>query len=354
MRAKRVELEEPIDKPEASGLHAAFLRRFPMKPSMIAVALVANVLAIPAALALDAGLPVYQSVKGISGDLESVGSDTLNNEMKSWAKGFRERYPNVKIEIEGKGSATAPPALLEGVSQFGPMSRPMTKAESEAFEKKYGYKVSGFRVAVDALAVYVNEDNPVECLTLEQLDRIFSATRQGSGGKSIDTWGAVGLTGDWAAKPIALYGRNTISGAFEFFRQTALYNGEYKPEVKQQVGSEAVVEGVAGDKFAIGYSGLGYKTDGVRAVPLSSFFGAKCHDTSAEAVLGGKYPLARYLYVHVNKKPGEPLDALRAEFIKYILSKDGQTQTEKGGFYPITAEIRDAELQKLGLSGAAK
>ena len=189
---------------------------------------------------------------------------------------------------------------------------------------------------------------------MEQVDRIFSSTRKGSGGRSIDTWGDVGLTGDWASKPISIYGRNTISGTYEFFRQTALYSGEYKPEVKLQVGSEAVVEGVARDKFAIGYSGLGYKTGGVSAVPLSVFFGAKCYDTSVESVLAGKYPLARYLYIYVNKKPGEALDAPRAEFIKYILSKDGQTQTEKGGYYPITEEIREAELQRLGLSPLAK
>ena len=325
-----------------------------MKPRMLAVAFAANILAAPAALALDAALPAYQPVKGISGELKSVGSDTLNNEMELWAKGFKERYPNVKFEIEGKGSATAPAALTNGASQFGPMSRPMTAAELEAFEKKHGYKVSSFRVAVDALAVYVNKENPVECLTMEQVDRIFSSTRKGSGGRTIDTWGDVGLTGDWASKPISIYGRNTISGTYEFFRQTALYSGEYKPEVKLQVGSEAVAEGVAGDKFAIGYSGLGYKTGGVRAVSLSVFFGGKCYDTSVESVLAGKYPLARYLYIYVNKKPGEALDAPRAEFIKYILSKDGQTQTEKGGYYPITEEIREVELQKLGLSGAAK
>jgi phosphate transport system substrate-binding protein len=324
----------------------------PMKHRIVIAAFGSTMLATPAALALDASLPAYQTVKGLSGEIKSVGSDTLDREMELWAKGFKERYPSVKIEIEGKGSATALSALLAGDSQFGPMSRPMTGAESDAFEKKFGYKVSNFRVAVDALAVYVNKDNPIECLTMEQVDRIFSSTRKGSGGKSIDTWGNVGLTGDWASKPISLYGRNTISGTYEFFRQTALYNGDYKPEVKQQVGSEAVVEGVAGDKFAIGYSGLGYKADSVRSVPLSLFFGGKCYDTSSEATLSGKYPLARYLYIYVNKKPGETLDPLRGEFIKYILSKDGQTQTEKGGYYPITEEIREAELHRLGLSGA--
>jgi len=311
-------------------------------------------LATTTALALDAGLPAYQPVKGISGELKSVGSDTLDQAMELWAQGFRERYPNVKLEIEGKGSATAPATLTDGASQFGPVSRPMTGAGLEAFEKKYGYKVLSFRVAVDALAVYVNKENPIECLTMEQVDRIFSSTRKGSGGRSIDTWGQAGLSGDWSAKRISFYGRNTISGTYEFFRQTALYEGGYKPEVKLQVGSNAIVEAVAGEKFSIGYSSIGYRTDGVRAVPLSVFSGAKCYDTSAESVLAGKYPLARYLYIYVNKKPGEPLDALRAEFIKYILSKDGQTETENSGYYPITEEIRKAELENLGLSPAVK
>jgi phosphate transport system substrate-binding protein len=324
-----------------------------MKPRTMTVALVAYVLTMPAAIALDQNLPVYKTAPGIAGQIKSVGSDTLNSATELWAKEFGERYPEVKIIIEGKGSATAPPALLDGTSQFGPMSRSMTSAESETFEKKYGYGVSNLAVAVDALAVYVNKDNPIRCLTMEQLDRIFSSTRKGSGGKSIDTWGDAGLTGEWATKPISIYGRNDISGTYEFFREIALYSGDYKPEVKQQPGSEAVVRGVAGDKFAIGYSGIGYKTDGVRTVPLAITFGRACYDTSAEATYSGNYPIARYLYIYFNKKPNEQIDPLRGEFIKYILSKDGQTQTEKSGFYPIANEVREKELKRLGLSTLA-
>lgn len=324
-----------------------------MRSRILTVVFIAHLLAMPSAVALDQTLPRYQTVGGITGQLKSVGSDTLNNEMELWAKAFGERYADVKIIIEGKGSATAPPALLDGISQFGPMSRLMTAAESEAFEKKFGYKVSSLAVAVDALAVYVNKDNPIRCLTMEQVDRIFSSTRKGSGGRSIDTWGDVGLTGDWATKPISIYGRNDISGTYEFFREIALYSGDYKPEVKQQTGSEAVVGNVASDKFAIGYSGIGYKTDGVRAVPLSITFGRECYDTSPEATYSGKYPIARYLYIYFNKKPKEQLDPLRGEFIKYILSRDGQTLVEKGGFYPITNELREGELKRLGLSSLA-
>jgi phosphate transport system substrate-binding protein len=325
-----------------------------MVQRLLALALAANLVAISDAIALDPSLPAYLTVTGISGQLKSVGSDTLTNEVALWANGFKELYPDVRIEVEAKGSATAPPALLQGASQFGPMSIPMTAEEVAAFEKKYGYKPSSFRVAVDALAVYVNKDNPIRCLTLKQLDQIFSSTRKGSGGRSINTWGDVGLTGEWAKKPIALYGRNSISGTYEFFREMALYSGDFKQEVKQQPGSEGVVQGVGSDRLAIGYSGLGFKADSVRTVPLASYDGGQCYDTSAEATFSGKYPLARYLRIYLNKKPDQPLDALRGEFIKYILSKDGQTQTESGGFYAITNEMREAELKKLGLSTLAK
>jgi phosphate transport system substrate-binding protein len=318
------------------------------------VGLAAYLAATSQTFALDPRLPVYQPVAGLSGSVRSVGSDTLNNEVKLWAKEFGALYPDVKIEIESKGSATAPPALLAGTSQFGPMSRPMSAQELDAFEKKYGYKVSSFRVAVDALAVYVNKDNPVPCFTLQQLNRIFSSTRKIAGGDDIKAWGDAGLTGDWATKEISLYGRNTLSGTYEFFREIALNGGDYKAGVKQEPGSEAVVEAVAKDRFAIGYSGLGYKSEGVRAVPLATYSGRTCYDTSADATYSGNYPIARYLYVYLNKPPAQPLEALRAEFIKYVLSKNGQRLTERGGFYPITNDIRQDELKKLGLSAATQ
>ncbi len=298
---------------------------------------------------LDPALPLYNAVSGISGQLKSIGSDTLNNEMTLWAEGFKAQYPNVKIEIEGKGSSTAPPALVEGTSQFGPMSRPMKDKEIEAFEKKYGYKPSKFRVAVDALAVYVNKDNPLQCLTLQQVDAIFSKTRKGGLNKDITTWGDVGLTGEWAAKPISLYGRNSASGTYGYFKEVALFEGDYKDQVKEQPGSSTVVQGVASDKFAMGYSGIGYKTADVRAISLAAKAGGKCYDTSAESAYAGDYPIARFLYIYVNKNPNQPLDPLRAEFVKYTLSKQGQTETIKGGYYPITNDLRLEDLKTLGL-----
>ncbi len=325
-----------------------------MKLSIFIAAAAANMAVINVASALDATLPDYQAVGSLSGEIRSVGSDTLNNEMTAWAEAFKAKYPGVKFDIEGKGSATAPAALIAGSSQFAPMSRPMTSDEIEAFEKKYGYEPAHFRVAIDALAVYVNKDNPIKCLSQMQIDRMFSSTRKGSGGKDISTWGEVGLTGDWASMPIAFYGRNALSGTYEFFRAHVLYGGDYKPSVKQQIGSAAVVEGVAGDKYAIGYSGLGYKTDGVRAVPIAVYDGGECFETSAEMVRAGKYPIARYLEIYVNRKPTEALDPLRAEFIKFVLSKEGQALTEKGGYYSMNSQERQVDLDRLGISAAGR
>ena len=320
-----------------------------MELRIFAVAMTVNVLAISAALALDPSLLAYKIVPDISGQFNSVGSDTLSDAMAQWAKGFKELYPDVKIEIEAKGSATAPPALLQGTSQFGPMSRPMTADEIDAFETKYGYKASSFRVAVDALAIYVNKDNPIACLTLQQVNRIFSSTFKVGFGRNIRTWGDAGLSGEWATKSISLYGRNSISGTYEFFKDNVLYGGDFKQEVKQQPGSEAIIQGVTSDRFAIGYSGIGFKTDGVRTVPLASYPGGKCNNTSFEETMSGRYPIARYLYIYFNKKPRQKLEPLHREFIKYIMSKDGQTQTEKSGFYAITNQIREEELKKLGI-----
>ncbi len=329
-----------------------------MKLGFFAAVSVLSLITASAALALDQNLPACQPAAGIAGQLKSVGPDTLDREMEAWAKGFQHFYPEVKIAVEGRGSATAPQALIEGAAQFGPMSRFMSPEEAEKFEKKFGYKVSSFRVSIDALPIYVNKDDPIRCLSMGQLDRIFSSTRTGGGGKNIVTWGDAGLTGEWASKPIAIYGRNSISGTHDFFRQIALYNGDFKPAVNQEPSSEAVVQHVDGDKFAIGYSGIAFKTDGVRAIhlsvnpggQLSVNPGGQCHNATLEETIGGKYPIARYLYVYLNKRPDEHLDPLRGEFIKYILSRDGQALVEQEGYYPLTNEIREIELRKLGLS----
>jgi len=298
-------------------------------------------------LKVDPALPGYAAVSGVSGNLSSVGSDTLNNLMTLWAETFSKYYPNVKIQIEGKGSSTAPPALIAGTAQLGPMSREMKGTEIDQFEKKFGYKPVAIRVAVDALAVFVNKDNPVKCLSFEQVDAAFSKSRRAGYKEDIKTWGQLGLTGDWAARPISLFGRNSASGTYGFFKEHTLKNGDFKDQVKEQPGSAAVVQGITVDRYAMGYSGIGYTTAGVRAVPLSEKAGGACVEATADNAYAGKYPLARFLYVYINRAPGKPLDPLSREFVKVMTSKPGQEVVIKDGFFPIPNAIAKEELAKI-------
>jgi len=289
----------------------------------------------------------YRPVQGVSGSIKSVGSDTLNNLMTLWGEGFKIQYPNVRIEVEGKGSSTAPPALIEGTSTFGPMSRKMKAKEEDDFEKKYGYKPTAIPTSVDMLAVYVHKDNPLASLTLVQVDAIFSKSRKAGQVNDVRTWGDVGLSGEWADKPISLYGRNSASGTYGFFKEHALLNGDFKDSVKEQPGSSAVVQGVASDRYGIGYSGIGYKTADVRAVPLA-LAGKLPVDAEIDHAYDGTYPLWRFLYVYVNHKPGSQMDPLRREFIAYLLSKQGQLDVIKDGYFPLPYPVAKKTLESIG------
>lgn len=296
---------------------------------------------------VDPNIKSYLKVGGVSGNLNSIGSDTMNNLMTYWAEGFNRVYPNVKVQIEGKGSTTAPPALISGTAQMGPMSRAMKPTEIDAFEKKYGYKPTAIKAALDALAVYVNKDNPLKGLTLPQVDAIFSKTRKGKYKTEIKTWGQLGLTGEWATRPISLYGRNSASGTYGYFKEHALFKGDFRDTVKEQPGSASVVQGVTEDRYAMGYSGIGYKTSGVHTLPLSFKEGEPHKEAEMENVMNGSYPLARFLYVYINKKPGQPLDPLVREFVKFILSKEGQEVVVKDGFVPLPMSVVQEELKKI-------
>jgi phosphate transport system substrate-binding protein len=300
-----------------------------------------------AQIQVDPALTSYKATSGVSGNVSSIGSDTLNNLMTLWAEHFSKFYPNAKIQIEGKGSSTAPPALISGTAQLGPMSREMKGTEIDQFEKKYGYKPTPLRTSVDALALFVNKDNPIKCLTIAQVDAVFSKGRRAGYKEDIKTWGQLGLTGEWASRPISLYGRNSASGTYGFFKEHALKNGDYKDEVKEQPGSASVVQGVTVDRFAAGYSGIGYATAGVRAVPLAAKDGDKCHEATPDEAYSGQYPLSRFLYVYINKAPGKPLDPVTREFAKLIMSKEGQEVVVKDGYFPLPASITKEELNKI-------
>ncbi len=296
---------------------------------------------------VDPAIAKYKKTSGVSGSVNSIGSDTMNNLMTLWAEAFAKMYPNVKIQIEGKGSGTAPPALIAGTAQFGPMSREMKQEEIDKFEAAYKYKPTAIRTSIDALAVYVNKDNPISGLALPQVDAIFSKARLGGFAQELTTWGQLNLTGEWADKPISLYGRNSASGTYGYFKEHALYKGDYKDTVKEQPGSASVVQGVTEDRYSIGYSGIGYMTSGVRAVPLAAKEGGEFYAANMDNVVHGKYPLARFLFLNINKAPNKPLDPLVREFCKFVLSQEGQQVVIKDGYLPLSAKVVLEELKKL-------
>ena len=323
---------------------------YPPSPQILALCLLlTTAVSLEAqAVEVDSRIQPYQKASGISGSASSIGSDTMNNLMALWLEGFRRHYPNVRIQIEGKGSSTAPPALIEGTAQFGPMSRAMKSTEKDKFEERFGYPPTPLRTSLDALAVFVNKDNPLEGLTLPQVDAVFSKTRRGGHGEQIARWGQLGLGGEWATARISLYGRNSASGTYGFFKSVALFKGDYLDEVKEQPGSASVVQGVTEDRYGVGYSGIGYRTSGVRVVPLAEAEEMPFEDASLANVLDGSYPLGRFLYLYVNKTPGEPLDPLVREFARFVFSREGQEIVIKDGYMPVPFEVVVAELAMLG------
>ena len=298
---------------------------------------------------IDSALPIYHKASGVSGNLSSVGSDTLANLMTLWAEDFKRQYPNVNVQIQAAGSSTAPPALTEGTSNMGPMSRKMKDRELEAFEKKHGYKPTPVPVAIDALAVFVNKDNPIKGLNMAEVDAIFSTTLKCGESRNITSWGAVGLDGPWKQRTIQLYGRNSVSGTYGYFKKKALCKGDFKNNVNEQPGSASVVQSISSSVNGIGYSGIGYQTSSVRTVPLAKKSGQDYIDATPENAVNGSYPLSRFLYVYVNKQPNKPLPPMEREFLKLVLSKQGQEVVLKDGYIPLPAKVVEKHLSKLGL-----
>jgi phosphate transport system substrate-binding protein len=296
---------------------------------------------------VDPGVPAYGRGDAVSGNLSSVGSDTMNNLMTLWAEGFARFHPNVRVQVEGKGSSTAPPALIAGTAQLGPMSREMKDSELDAVEEKYGFPVTQIVTSIDVLAVYVNKDNPIASLSLPEVDAIFSKARKGGYPNELTTWGQLGLKGSWARSPVSLYGRNSASGTYGFFKEHALYKGDFKDTVKEQPGSASVVQGVTEDLNGIGYSGIGYRTSGVRPLPLAAKVGGAAYEPTYEAALAKQYPLARYLYTYLVRDPRNPMDPLTREFLRFVLSRQGQEVVVKDGYLPLPASVVRQELAKL-------
>ncbi len=319
------------------------------KPLVLGIVAALGMGAGVASAQVDPALPDYERVSGISGNLTSIGSDTLNNLMTLWAEEFAKFYPNVNIQIQGAGSSTAPPAMVEGTANFGPMSRAMRASEIRAFEDRHGYAPTEVPVAIDMVAVYVNKDNPIEGLSLPQVDAIFSATRACGHPEDISTWGQAGLTGAWAARDITLYSRNAVSGTYGYFKENALCGGDFKSSINEQPGSSAVVRGVEQTINGIGYSGIGYKTSGVRALPLSKEHGQPFAEANGENAATGAYPLARFLYIYANANPNSGWNPLEGEFFRMVLSKQGQEVVHRDGYVTLPAVVAERFRKEKGL-----
>lgn len=295
------------------------------------------------------GLSEYKAASGVSGNLSSIGSDTLANLMTLWAEEFKRVYPNVNIQIQAAGSSTAPPALTEGTSNLGPMSRKMKDKELEAFESRHGYKPTAVPVAIDALAVYVHKDNPVTGMSIADVDAVFSSTRICGATGDISRWGDLDLSGAWRERDIQMFGRNSVSGTYGYFKSKALCKGDFKNTVNEQPGSASVVQSVSTSVNGIGYSGIGYKTSSVRAVPLSKKPGGTLVEATPANAVDGSYPLSRFLYVYINKAPGKALSPMEREFIKLVYSRQGQDVVVKDGYIPLPASVVERMMATLEL-----
>lgn len=294
---------------------------------------------------VDPAIGSYQKIdQELAGDLNAVGSDTMLNLFGIWKERFATFYPGVHVQVEGKGSSTAPPALIKGTAQFGPMSRAMKEKEIDDFVKEFGYKPTQIRTSMDALAVFVHKDNPIKGLTLQEVDAIFSKTKKLGAVRDIQTWDKIG----WNEPAISLYGRNSASGTYGFFKKAALGKGDFKDTVKEQPGSSAVVQAIGSDLFGMGYSGIGYKTSAVRALPLGKKAG-EYYQATLENVVSRKYPLGRFLYLYINKAPNKELDVVQREFLNFVLSKEGQEGVIKAGYLPMPAKVLEKQRAELGL-----
>ncbi len=307
-------------------------------------------------------IPAYQPVGSLSGHLRSVGADTMETLMTYWIEDFKKIYPNISFDMEAKASGTAGPALTNGTADLGPVAREMLPKEEKEFVDKFGYKPYPVRVAggsyrtpgkTHAIAFFVNEKNPIRELTFEQIDAIYSITRK-LGRKDVSTWGDLGVKGDYADKPVHLWGLIRPNGIAYFLQQRILDGGDYKDGITERttVGSlaalDAISQGVAKDPYAVGYAGFGNETAGAKTVALAKTSGGPFYKGTFEEVLNQQYPLSRVIYIYVNKAPGQALDPKIREFLKFVLSKQGQDDVVKEGiFLPLPTAMVKEELNKV-------
>jgi phosphate transport system substrate-binding protein len=291
-----------------------------------------------------------------------VGADVMDEITLGWAKLFREAYPRLSVTMEARASGSGAPGLIEGRADAAPVGREMLPAEEKAFVDKFGYKPLAIRVATGSVGslgktaasvILVDKDNPIKGLTLDQLDAIYSTTRN-RGHADISKWGDLGLTGDWASRPIHLYGLKSPNGIEWFFKLNVMEGGDYKDNIEFVKGKgfthafTVAAEDMKEHPGGLTYAMLANVTPNVKVVPLAEKAGQPFVMPNVQSVYTHQYPLSRYVYIFVNKKPGQPLEPKTKEFLKLVLSRQGQDVVAKEGVYiPLTPEVAREELAKL-------
>lgn len=315
----------------------------------------------------DSAIPSYVAKTGVSGAVVVAGSDTMQPIILKLAAAFRQLQPDVKIAVQGggtdmalmqflqnqaiirRGDASPKPGMhqVSGHIALLAASRPLTEQERKDFQSRYGYDVTEIPIAMDAIAIYVNRQNPVEGLTMEQVDAIFGKDRKRGLQEEIATWGQLGLKDEWAQQPIHLYGQDKKSGTRGFFLSHALQDGSFRSDVREESGPASEILAISRDVTAIGYAGVGFQASTVKILPLAERAGAAYVAPSTETTGNGTYPLARHLYLYAKKDPKAGLEPAIAEFLKFVNSREGQTMVVKAGAYPLPAHQVAKNLQAL-------
>lgn len=307
-----------------------------------------RVLAQKERVQVDPKLSVYKPLPGVTGGtIKTVGSETMSNMMSFWTQEFKKFYAGVETEVDAKGSGNAFPALIFGQANIGMMSRPPNRSEIADFKKRYGYVPLVLPTSVDMLAIWVHKENPIERMTFEELDAIYSSTRKLGAQERATSWRSFSGTGAFASKPIVCFGRNAVSGTYGFFKDKVLRKGDYGAWVNELGGSSSVTQSVGADMGAIGYSGIGFHNASVKAIKVSKTKDSKAYAPIPKHAYDGTYPLTRFLYIVLNRDPRASLDATTLEFLKFIYSQQGQKQVVKDGYIPLPADVAAKALSMI-------
>lgn len=285
------------------------------------------------------------SKNDLSGTIKVSGSSTMSNLISLWCKGFSNIYHNTNCMVESFGSIKAPDDLQSGKVDIGAMSEPMSDKDKQDFKNVYGYIPLEIKVAQDMIAVLVNAENPITCITISELDGIYSNSNSCKGSTNINTWGELNLDGQWADTPISVYGRTPLSATYYVFRKVALCGGTYKKSVTELASSRDIVDFVARDTTSIGYSGSGILGPGVKSINVGDSKD-KCYPPQSKYAASKQYPFTRDLYLYLKEDPKSMKKTTR-EFLKYVLSKQGQKAVIESGLNSLPSNIISEQKNKL-------